>query len=67
MRKISIAVLLKNYIGLVAIMLLVYLVLGPNEHTSLPFVLLMGMPITAFMLYTGLDKKLNKFSVKLMK
>lgn len=60
MRKASMASFLKNYIGLATIMLLAYLVLGPNEHTSLPFVLLMGIPITAFMLFTGLDEKLKK-------
>lgn len=60
MKKVSLQLFLKNYIGLVMIMLLVYLVLGPSEHTSLPFVLILGLPITAIMLFTGWDEKLKK-------
>lgn len=46
MRKISLGLFLKNYIGLVMIMLLIYLVLGPSENVSLPFVIMSGLPLS---------------------
>ncbi|WP_077601881.1 hypothetical protein [Oceanobacillus sojae] len=60
MKKDLLFSFLKSYIGLVMIMLLIYLVSGPNDNTSLPFVLLSGLPITAIMVFTGWDKKLKK-------
>lgn len=60
MKKVSLQSFLTNYIGLVMVMLLIYVVLGPSQNTSLPFVLILGLPITAIMLFTGLDEKLKK-------
>lgn len=60
MKKDLLFSFLKSYIGLVMIMLLIYLVSGPNDNTSLSLVLLSGLPITAIMVFTGWDKKLKK-------
>ncbi|KAB7667169.1 hypothetical protein [Bacillus sp. B1-b2] len=60
MKKVSWKVFIKNYIELIMIMLLAYIVLGPSENTSFPFFMIISIPITAFMLFTGLDEKLKK-------
>ncbi|WP_419893849.1 hypothetical protein [Oceanobacillus kimchii] len=60
MKKISLWTFLKHYLGLAFVMLLLYLVIEPSNSTSLPLVLLLGLPITAIMLFTGLDQKLKK-------
>ncbi|RDW18653.1 hypothetical protein CWR48_10020 [Oceanobacillus arenosus] len=61
MKKVTLELFLKNYFGLVMIMSLIYLILSPSENTSLPLVMILGLPITAIMLFTGLDEKLKKF------
>lgn len=60
MKKVSLNAFLKNYIGLVMILVLIYLILGPSENTSLPLIILLALPITAIMLFTGWDEKLKK-------
>lgn len=60
MNKNSLIAFLKSYISLAAIMLLIYLILGPSENVSLMFVMALGLPITAIMVFTGWDKKLKK-------
>lgn len=60
MNKTSIMSFFKNYIGLVMIMLLIYLVLGSSKETSFPLLMLIGLPITAIMVFMGLDKKIKK-------
>ena len=61
MKKVSFGSFLKNYIELALVMILIYLILGPSEYTSLPLVLLLGLPITAIIIFTRLDKKLKKY------
>ncbi|OJT53784.1 hypothetical protein BFP46_24730 [Bacillus licheniformis] len=60
MNKNSLMTFLKSYISLAAIMLLIYLILGPSKNVSLIFVITLGLPITAIMVFTGWDKKLKK-------
>lgn len=52
---------LKSYSGLVAIMLMIYLILGSSKNVSLIFVMILGLPITAFMVFTRWDKKVKKY------
>jgi hypothetical protein len=61
MKKVSFGSFLKNYIELALVMILIYFISGPSENTSLPLVLLLGLPLTAIIVLTGLDKKLEKY------
>lgn len=60
MKRISWKVFLKNYIGLVMIMTLIYFITDLSGGTSLLFVAILGLPITLIMHFTGWDEKLKK-------
>lgn len=61
MKKISLVEFLKHYIGFVLVLVLIYFILGPSNGVSIPFLMLIGLPITAVMLFTGWDEKLKKW------
>lgn len=61
MKKISLVEFLKHYIGFVLVLVLIYFILGPYNRVSIPFLMLIGLPITAVMLFTGWDEKLKKW------
>ncbi|WP_110926740.1 hypothetical protein [Bacillus massiliglaciei] len=61
MKKVSWQAFLKAYIELELIMLFFSFILGPSEDTSIPVLILVGLPITAIMLFTGWDEKLKKY------
>lgn len=61
MKKISLVEFLKNYIGFVLVLILIYFILGSSNGVSIPFLMLIGLPITAVMLFTGWDEKLKKW------
>lgn len=60
MKNISLQSFFINYIQFAAILVLIYFVLGTNGATSLPFLLIFGLTVTAVIVFTGLDKKLKK-------
>ncbi len=60
MKNVSLKLFLTNYIQLAMLTILLYVILGSSPNTSLPFILILNLPITAIILFTGLDEKLKK-------